>query len=148
MSEVFPYRPPLPMGSIGLRSSGFWGMVFLVLSEASLFAYLFFSYFYFSVQPHPGPWPPSGPPDLSYAIAQTAIVLIACATMWWADRSVALEHFCIRWARIRHWRDSFGIQRARPGQGAGQRSAIVPLWCERPRCAVTLSAWRRTVRSD
>ncbi|MFO1533596.1 MAG: hypothetical protein ABR562_07900, partial [Thermoplasmatota archaeon] len=48
-------RPPLPMGSIGLRSSGFWGMVFLVLSEASLFAYLFFSYFYFSVQPHPGP---------------------------------------------------------------------------------------------
>lgn len=90
MSEVFPYRPSLPMGSIGLRSSGFWGMVFLVLSEASLFAYLFFSYFYFSVQPHPGPWPPSGPPDLSYAIAQTIVVLIACATMWWADCSVAL----------------------------------------------------------
>jgi len=31
MSDVFPYRPSLPMGSIGLRSSGFWGMVFLVL---------------------------------------------------------------------------------------------------------------------
>src|SRR5690348_10392738 len=59
-----------------------------------------------------------------------------------------LEHFCIRWARIRHWRDSFGIQRARPGQGAGRRFAIAPLWCERPPCAVTLSAWRRTVRSD
>ncbi|MBV9016801.1 MAG: heme-copper oxidase subunit III [Alphaproteobacteria bacterium] len=90
MSDVFPYRPPLPMGSIGLRSSGFWGMAFLVLSEASLFAYLFFSYFYFSVQPHPGPWPPSGPPDLSYALGQTATALIGCGTMWWADRSAAV----------------------------------------------------------
>jgi heme/copper-type cytochrome/quinol oxidase subunit 3 len=84
---AFPYQPPLPMGSMGARASGFWGVVFLVLSEASIFAYLFFSYFYFSVQPHSGPWPPSGPPDLTWAVLQTAAALIGCATMWWADRA-------------------------------------------------------------
>jgi cytochrome c oxidase subunit III len=87
MSETFAYRPPLLMGSIGLRSSGFWGVVFLVLSEASIFAYLFFSYFYFSVQPHSGPWPPSGPPDITYAAIQTALVLLAAASVAWADHA-------------------------------------------------------------
>lgn len=83
----FPYQPPLPMGSMGARASGVWGVVFLILSEASIFAYLFFSYFYFSVQPHPGSWPPGGPPDLTWAILQTASSLVACATICWADRS-------------------------------------------------------------
>jgi cytochrome c oxidase subunit III len=87
---VFPVRPPLPIGSIGVRSSGFWGMVFLVISEASLFFYLFFSYFYFAIQPHPGPWPPGGPPQLTYAIIQSVIVLIGSGTAWWANRSAAL----------------------------------------------------------
>ncbi len=86
MSETFPYRPPLAMGSVGLRSSGFWGLVFLVLSEASIFAYLFFTYYYFSIQPHPGPWPPGGPPGFAYSAPQTALLLISSGTMWWADR--------------------------------------------------------------
>ena len=90
MSEAFPYRPVLPVGSVGRRSSGYWGVVFLVLSEASLFCYLFFAYYYFSVQPHTGPWPPSGPPDFTYAAPQGATVLIASGTMWWAERSAAL----------------------------------------------------------
>lgn len=89
MSEVFPYRPPLAIGSVGLRSSGFWGLVFLIISEASIFAYLFFSYYYFAIQPHSGPWPPSGPPDFTYSAPQTALVLIGSATLWWADRAAA-----------------------------------------------------------
>ena len=44
MSETFPYRPPLAIGSVGRRASGYWAIVFLVLSEASIFAYLFFGY--------------------------------------------------------------------------------------------------------
>jgi cytochrome c oxidase subunit III len=90
MSEAtFPYRPPLPMGSIGRRSSGYWGAVFLVLSEASIFAYLFFAYFYFAVQPHPGPWPPSGPPSFTYSAPQCGVILAACVAVWWANRSAA-----------------------------------------------------------
>ncbi|HZU88570.1 MAG TPA: cytochrome c oxidase subunit 3 [Stellaceae bacterium] len=84
---VFPYRPPLPMGSLGRRASGYWGAVFLVLSEASIFAYLCFSYFYFSVQPHSGPWPPGGPPGFTYTVPQTAAIILAAAAMWWADRA-------------------------------------------------------------
>lgn len=89
-SETFPYRPSLPIGSIGRAASGYWGAVFLVLSEASIFAYLYFAYFYFSVQPHSGPWPPSGPPSFTYAAPQTVVVLLACAAIWWADRSAGL----------------------------------------------------------
>lgn len=89
MSEVFPYRPPLAIGSIGLRSSGFWGAAFLALSEASIFAYLMFAYFYFAVQPHTGPWPPTGKPDFTYSSLQTVAVAVGCIALWWANRSAA-----------------------------------------------------------
>jgi heme/copper-type cytochrome/quinol oxidase subunit 3 len=88
MAEPFPHQPPLLVGSIGRRSSGYWGMVFVVISEASLFAYLFFAYFYFAVQPHSAGWPPGGPPDLTYAIPQTIVLLLGCASTWWAERGV------------------------------------------------------------
>ncbi len=41
----YPVRA-LPMGAIGASASGWWGACFLMISEAFLFAYLFFSYFY------------------------------------------------------------------------------------------------------
>jgi hypothetical protein len=49
-----------------------------------------------------------------------------------------LEHFWVRWDRIRHWRDSSGTRWAEPDRGAGRRFAIEPLWCARPPCAVAL----------
>ena|SRR5438309_10018004 len=51
---------------------------------------------------------------------------------------LGLEHFCVRWDRIRHWRDNSGTRWAEPGRGAGRRFAIEPLWCARPPCAVAL----------
>ena len=90
MAEPHSYRPPLDVGSVGLRASGYWGVVFIALSEASLFCYLLFSYFYFAVQPHGGPWPPGGPPTFLYAAPQTALMLIGCATSWWAHRGARL----------------------------------------------------------
>ena len=90
MSEaIFPYRPPLLMGSVGRRASGYWGAVFLVLSEASIFAYLCFAYFYFAVQPHPGPWPPAGPPSFTYTAPQTIVILASCVAAWFAERAAA-----------------------------------------------------------
>jgi heme/copper-type cytochrome/quinol oxidase subunit 3 len=80
-------RPPLPVGAIGYRASGWWGACFLVLSEASIFAYLFFAYFYYSIQPQ-AMWAPS-PPDFTYSAPQSAVILIGCATAWWADRAAA-----------------------------------------------------------
>ncbi|HLY66024.1 MAG TPA: cytochrome c oxidase subunit 3 [Chloroflexota bacterium] len=89
MAEPFPNVPALPIGSVGRRASGVWGAVFLLMSEASIFAYLAFSYFYFSSQPHYGSWPPNGPPGWFYPGLQTAVVLLGSLTIWWAHRSVA-----------------------------------------------------------
>ena len=76
---------PLPVGSIGYMSAGWAAAIFLLISEASIFAYLFFAFFYFSVQPD-YQWSPGSPPSFAYSAPQTAIVLIGAATSWWADR--------------------------------------------------------------
>ena len=48
------------------RASGWWAMIFTVFTEASLFAYLLFSYYYLAAQPHaPGTFPQGGPPALT-----------------------------------------------------------------------------------
>jgi heme/copper-type cytochrome/quinol oxidase subunit 3 len=84
----YPVRP-LPMGAIGASASGWWGAWFLMISESFLFTYLFFSYFYFSVQP-PANWVPGGAPNLLYPLLQTAAALLGCASAWFAHRSMRL----------------------------------------------------------
>jgi heme/copper-type cytochrome/quinol oxidase subunit 3 len=80
---------PLPVGKAGFRTSGWWGMLALIGTEASLFAYLLFSYFY--LQSHSSqPWPPTGLPPLRYAVPTTVVLLISAATMWWAEYSIRL----------------------------------------------------------
>lgn len=79
----------LPMGAIGTSASGWWGAWFLMLSEATLFAYQFFCYYYFSIQP-PANWIPGGPPSFIYPGIQTGLVLAGCVSAWYADRSIRL----------------------------------------------------------
>lgn len=95
--QALANRPPLPVGSIGARSAGFTGMALLILSEAGIFAYLFFAYFYFSVQPGHGAWPQSGPPPFTYSAPQCGVLLASCATMWWANRSAARGNRLMVW---------------------------------------------------
>lgn len=89
MSESIS-TPPLLSGSIGVRASGWWGMIFLVMSEASIFAYLFFAYFYYAVHFEYRPWPPYGAPSLLLPIPETVLIFVGAAAMWWADRRAAL----------------------------------------------------------
>ena len=77
----------LPVGSRGRLSSGWWGMWSLIATEAALFAYLLFSYFYVGSQVH-GPWPAGGLPKLQIALPDTIILLVASGTMWWGERGV------------------------------------------------------------
>jgi heme/copper-type cytochrome/quinol oxidase subunit 3 len=70
-----------------VRSPGFWGMMLLIATEASLFAYLLFSYFYLGSMAT-GPWPPDGPPSLKLALPNTAILLLSSGTMYWAERGI------------------------------------------------------------
>lgn len=77
----------LPTGSRGRLSSGWWGMWTVVATEAALFGYLLFSYFYVAAQAH-APWPPDGPPGLHIALPGTLVLLAASGTMAWAERGV------------------------------------------------------------
>ncbi len=78
---------PLPVGAAGRQSNGYWGMVFVILTEASLFAYLLFSYYYLAVQPHQD-WPPGGLPSLKLALPDTVILLVSSVVVWWGEHSV------------------------------------------------------------
>lgn len=78
---------PLPIGSKGRLSSGWWGMWAVVATEASLFAYLLFSFFYVGAQTQ-SPWPPGGPPDLRLASIGAVLLLLGSVTMWWGERGI------------------------------------------------------------
>ncbi len=77
----------LPVGSKGRLSSGWWGMITVIGTEASLFAYLLFSYFYVAAQTV-GPWPPHGAPALELAIAGSVLLILGSVTMWWGEKGV------------------------------------------------------------
>lgn len=77
----------LPVRGEHWASTAWWGMAFLILTEGSLFAYLFFSYFYLASQ-SPGPWPPQGPPDLGMASVSTLLLLSSSGAAWWGERGI------------------------------------------------------------
>ena len=77
----------LPVGSKGRLSSGWWGMLALIATEAALFAYLLFSYYYIAAQ-ETGAWPPQGAPPLELAIPGTVVLLLGSLTMWWGERGI------------------------------------------------------------
>lgn len=66
----------LPEHSHGTRSFGWWGMVWLIATEATLFAALFATYFYLRFRSGPV-WPPAGieDPKLELPIIMSVILL-------------------------------------------------------------------------
>ena len=74
----------LPIGVGGTASTAWWGMTFFIITEATLFAYLFFSYYYLGSQ-H-SKWPPNGAPELELAVINTVILVSSSVPMWLAER--------------------------------------------------------------
>ncbi len=70
----------LPIGSFGRKSSGWYGVWTLVLTEAAIFVYLLFSYFYLASQAN-GEWPIGGAPSLALAAPNTLILLASSAAL-------------------------------------------------------------------
>lgn len=87
MANILVPAATLPVAPQGSRAPGWYGLVFLVATEAALFIYLLFSYFFLSSQA-PGPWPPSGAPPILSAAINTAILLASSATALWAQRGI------------------------------------------------------------
>lgn len=87
MRAVAVDNRPLPTGSIGALANGYWGMIGLIVTEAALFVYLEFSYYYYAVQPHAGSWPPDGTPSMRLSLPNTILLLASSFVVWWAERA-------------------------------------------------------------
>jgi heme/copper-type cytochrome/quinol oxidase subunit 3 len=86
MTETILRTRALPVGSIGRHASGWWGMWCLIATEAALFAYLLFSYFYLGLQAH-GPWVPELP-ALRLALPNTEILIASSAVLYWGETGI------------------------------------------------------------
>lgn len=66
------------------KASGWWGVIFTIVTEAAVFAYLLFSYYYMAIEAH-AHWPETYP-SLKLALPNTVILLFSSVTFWWAER--------------------------------------------------------------
>ncbi|HEX5439122.1 MAG TPA: cytochrome c oxidase subunit 3 [Gemmatimonadaceae bacterium] len=65
----------LPVNGRPHHTAGWWGMVLLICTEAALFVFLLFSYFYLDAQNTT--WPPPGPPDITLAVINTILLVVS-----------------------------------------------------------------------
>jgi cytochrome c oxidase subunit 3 len=86
MTDITHARP-LKVGSIERRALGWTGMMALIATEASLFVYLEFSYYYFVVQ-FGRPWLPDKLPEFTLSVPETIILLLSSVTCWWGERAL------------------------------------------------------------
>lgn len=86
MAETVHIERSLPVGSAAHRASGWWAMWCLIATEAALFAYLLFSYFYLASQSHGG-WV-TEVPKLRVALPNTAILIASSLVLYWGERGI------------------------------------------------------------
>lgn len=77
----------LPVGPIGREGIGWWGVGTLVASEAALFSYLLFSYYYVGATAQPG-WLPEPYPRLMPALPNTLLLLASSFVAWFGEKGV------------------------------------------------------------
>ena len=89
-TEASSRRPSrrAPEGPVG-RTTGWWGMVLFICTESATFAAILASYFYLRFI-HDTSWPPPGDsrPSLLVPTVGTAVLLLSCAPMLLAGRTV------------------------------------------------------------
>ena len=86
----------LAVGSVGHRASGWWGMLMLVATEASLFAYLLFSYYYFALESGRG-FLPAELPSFRLSGPATVILVLSSVAVWFGERNA---HKANRWRAV------------------------------------------------
>jgi heme/copper-type cytochrome/quinol oxidase subunit 3 len=88
MSIVSLPAADLPVGHVKTYAAGWWGIIAGIITEAALFAYLLFGYFYFTVQPHTSPWP-AEMPTFKLALPNTIILLLSSGAAWIGERGAS-----------------------------------------------------------
>jgi heme/copper-type cytochrome/quinol oxidase subunit 3 len=90
MTQAIDHLPSkLPHTAHGPRSFGWWGMVWLIATEATLFAMLIASYFYLRFRSAPE-WPPSPieAPELTLPLIMSAILLSSSIPVHFAESAI------------------------------------------------------------
>jgi cytochrome c oxidase subunit 3 len=77
----------LPERADGRNSTAWWGALCLIATEAALFAYLLFSFYYSASQGGPG-WSPEPRPSLALALPNTLILLSSSVAVWWGEKGM------------------------------------------------------------
>jgi len=88
MAEVLLAQPQqLPVGPIGRHGLGFWGVGTLIATEAALFGYLLFSYYYIGASAQSG-WLLERSPSLKLSLPDTILLLASSGAAWFGETGV------------------------------------------------------------
>ena len=88
MVEAALSRPQsLPVGPTGRDGLGWWGVGTLIVTEAALFGYLLFAYFYTGATA-PAGWLLETAPNLKLALPNTVLLLLSSLVAWWAEQGI------------------------------------------------------------
>jgi heme/copper-type cytochrome/quinol oxidase subunit 3 len=88
MAEAALSQPAqLPVGPIRRHGVGWWGAGTLIASEAALFSYLLFSYYYLGAT-NPVGWLPEPAPSLKLALPNTLLLLASSGAAWFGERGI------------------------------------------------------------
>jgi cytochrome c oxidase subunit 3 len=91
MTEIVLAQPEkLPVGPIGRRGVGYLGVATLVATEAALFAYLLFAYYYTGATAQQG-WLLEPRPELRLALPNTVLLLASSFAAWFGERGVLAQ---------------------------------------------------------
>lgn len=86
--------PRRDYGSVDARGNGWYGMTMLILTEACLFAFLLFSYYYMAL--HYGRnWLPAELPHFRLSGPNTAILIVSSVLVWVGEEGIKRNS---RWA--------------------------------------------------
>jgi cytochrome c oxidase subunit III len=77
----------LPVGPVGRNGLGWWGAGTLVASEAALFGYLLFSYYYTGATAPTG-WLLEPAPSLKLSLPNTVLLLLSSLAAWWGEQGI------------------------------------------------------------
>lgn len=88
MSEARLERPVPAPGDVTEMTFGWWGMLAGIATEAALFVYILFTYYYLAVRQHTGPWPPE-PMSLTLSLPNTIILIASSVAAWYGEHAAA-----------------------------------------------------------
>jgi cytochrome c oxidase subunit 3 len=87
MAETLDLDRSLPVGELRRNSTAWLGVLCLIATEGSLFAYLLFSYAYAVTQHGPG-WLPTLRPSFAYSLPGSIVLVSSSFVAMWGERGI------------------------------------------------------------